>query len=147
MATRSDRDRQSPLALSGFQPRGNIWASIRGSHQGPQQWLHSRPDRYDLRAARRVLKRAGKGKRLVIENGAGIEANEDLVALTREAFAIRNRFLSGPDDSIEAMSGRLGMNKARLTSLVRVSYLAPEIVRSILEGGQPLDSALAGGVK
>jgi site-specific DNA recombinase len=55
----------------------------------------------------------------------------------REAFAIRNWLLSGSDDSIEAMSGRLGMNKARLTSLVRLCYLAPDIVRSILEGRQP----------
>ena len=66
------------------------------------------------------LKRAGKGKRLIIENGAGAEVNEGLVALIREAFAIRNQLLSGPDDSIEAMSGRLGMNKGRLTSLVRL---------------------------
>ena len=31
------------------------------------------------------------------------------------------------------------MNKARLTSLVHLSYLAPDIVRSILEGRQPLE--------
>jgi len=32
------------------------------------------------------------------------------------------------------MSGRLGMNKGRLTSLVRLSYLGPEIVRALLAG-------------
>ena len=85
------------------------------------------------------LKRAGKGKRLIIENGAGAEVNQDLVSLIRDAFSLRNQLLSGPDDSIEAMSGRLGMNKARLTSLVRLSYLAPDIVRSILEGRQPIE--------
>jgi len=35
-----------------------------------------------------------------------------------------------------AMSGRLGMNKGRLTSLVRLSYLGPEIVRALLAGSQ-----------
>jgi site-specific DNA recombinase len=76
------------------------------------------------------LRRAGKGKRLVIANGVEAEVNEGLVALIKEAFAIRNPLLSGSDDGIEAMSGRLGMNKGRLTSLVRLSYLAPDIVHS-----------------
>jgi site-specific DNA recombinase len=63
------------------------------------------------------LRRGGKGKRLVIENGAGAEVNENLAAMITEAFAIRNQLLSGSDDSIEAMSGRLGMNKCQITSL------------------------------
>jgi site-specific DNA recombinase len=62
------------------------------------------------------LRRAGKGKRLVIQNGVEAEINEGLVALIKEAFAIRNQLLSGSDDSIESMSGRLTMNKGRLTS-------------------------------
>jgi site-specific DNA recombinase len=40
----------------------------------------------------------------------------------------------GSDDSIEAMSGRLGTNKCRLTSLIRLSHLAPEIVAALLAG-------------
>jgi site-specific DNA recombinase len=85
------------------------------------------------------LRRAGKGKRLVIANGAEAEVNAGLVELIKEAFAIRNQLLSGSDDSIEAMSGRLGMNKCRLTSLIRLSYLAPDIVRALLEGRQPVE--------
>src|ERR1700730_5549387 len=68
------------------------------------------------------VRRAGKDKRLVIENGAEAKVNAGLVELIKEAFAIRNQFLSGSHDSIEAMSGRLGMNKGRLTSLGRLSY-------------------------
>src|ERR1700738_3323568 len=85
------------------------------------------------------LRRAGKGKRLVIANGAEAEVNEGLVELIKEAFAIRNQFFSGSDASIEAMSGRLGTNKCRLTSLIRLSYLAPDIVRALLEGRQPIE--------
>ena len=85
------------------------------------------------------VRRAGKGKRLVIANGAEAEVNAGLVELIKDAFAIRNQFLSGSDDSIEAMSGRLGMNKCRLTSLIRLSYLAPDIVRALLEGRQPIE--------
>ena len=85
------------------------------------------------------LRRAGKGKRLVIANGAEAEANAGLVELIKDAFTIRIQLLSGSDASIEAMSGRLGMNKGRLTSLIRLSYLAPDIVRALLEGRQPIE--------
>ena len=85
------------------------------------------------------LRRAGKGKRLVIANGAGDEVNAGLVELIKEAFTIRIQLLSGSDASVEAMSGRLGMNKCRLTSLIRLSYLAPDIVRALLEGRQPIE--------
>jgi site-specific DNA recombinase len=85
------------------------------------------------------LRRAGKGKRLVIENGAGTEVNAGLVELIKHAFAIRNQLLSGSDASIEAMTERLGMGKGHLTSLVRLSYLAPGIVRALLEGRQPIE--------
>ena len=85
------------------------------------------------------LRRTGKGKRLVIANGAEAEVNAGLVELIKDAFTIRIQLLSGSDDSIEAMSGRLGMNKCRLTSLIRLSYLAPDIVRALLEGRQPIE--------
>jgi site-specific DNA recombinase len=85
------------------------------------------------------VRRAGKGKRLVIANGAGAEVNAGLVEMIKEAFAIRNQLLSGSDDSIEAMSGRLGMNKCRLTSLIRLSHLAPEIVGALLAGRHPIE--------
>jgi hypothetical protein len=85
------------------------------------------------------LQRAGKGKSLIIENGATIEVNKRLVELIKEAFAIRNHLLSGSDASIEAMSGRIGMNKGRLTSLIRLSYLAPEIVGGLLASRHPIE--------
>jgi hypothetical protein len=40
------------------------------------------------------VRRAGKGKQLVIGNGAETEVNAGLVELIKEAFAIRNQFLS-----------------------------------------------------
>jgi site-specific DNA recombinase len=85
------------------------------------------------------LRRAGKGKRLVIGNDARLDVNEDIVELIKEAFAIRNQLLSGSDDSIEAMSGSLGANKCRLTSLIRLSHLAPEIVGALLAGRHPIE--------
>ena len=78
----------------------------------------------------------GRRKRGGLASHIRLRDNAGLVELIKEAFAIRNQFLSGSHDSIEAMSGRLGMNKGRLTSLVRLSYLGPEIVRALLAGSQ-----------
>jgi hypothetical protein len=50
------------------------------------------------------VRRAGKGKRLVIGNGAETEVNAGLVEPIKEAFAIRNQFLSGSHDSIALSS-------------------------------------------
>ena len=86
-----------------------------------------------------TLKRAGKGKRLVIDNENAPEINPELAAMMGEAFSIRNHVLSGADDRIEAMTQRLGARKGHLTSLVRLSYLAPDIVRALLEGRQPIE--------
>jgi hypothetical protein len=59
--------------------------------------------------------------------------------LINEAFAIRNQLLSGSDDSIEAMSAPIGVNEFRLTSLVRLSYLSPGIIRAFLAGRHPTE--------
>ncbi len=85
------------------------------------------------------LRRAGKGKRLVIASGINAQVNQGIVELVKEAFAIRSLLLSGSDDSIEAMSARLGMNKFRLTSLVRLSYLSPDVIRTVLAGRHPIE--------
>ena len=90
-------------------------------------------DQLDLHALHRVRER--------LVHGAEAEVNAGLVELIKDAFTIRIQLLSGSDDSIEAMSGRLGMNKCRLTSLIRLSYLAPDIVRALLEGRQPISKA------
>jgi site-specific DNA recombinase len=37
------------------------------------------------------------------------------------------------------MIERLGIARGRLTSLVRLSYLAPDIVRALIEGRQPIE--------
>ena len=54
-------------------------------------------------------------------NAVGITSQREIERVVREG---------------KAMSGRLKMNKGRLTSLVRLSYLGPEIVRALLAGSQ-----------
>ena len=85
------------------------------------------------------LRRAGKGVRLVIGNGAANAIDDGLASLIARAMATRNMLLAGRDDSIDAMASRLGVRRDYLAVLVRLSYLSPEIVRAILVGQQPIE--------
>lgn len=84
------------------------------------------------------LHRAGKGTRLVIGAGEAGTVNEALVSLIRQAVAARSELLAGGYDSLEAMAAGTGVKRDRLTSLVRLSYLSPQIVSAILSGQQPV---------
>jgi site-specific DNA recombinase len=86
-----------------------------------------------------TLRRAGKGVRLVIGNGAAKAIDAGLASLIARAMATRNMFLVGRDDSIDAMALRLGVRRDYLAVLVRLSYLSPEIVRAMLVGQQPIE--------
>jgi site-specific DNA recombinase len=84
------------------------------------------------------VRRAGKGVRLVIGDGAANAVDEGLVSLVARAIAMRDALLGGGDDSIEAMASRLDERRDWVATLVRVSYLSPQIVGAILSGQQPV---------
>ena len=80
------------------------------------------------------LRRAGKGKRLVIEGNEHREIDTNLIALLKRTFTTRAAFLSGTDGSLSAMTERLGMGHGLLVALIRLSYLAPDVVCDCIEG-------------
>ena len=84
------------------------------------------------------LKRCGKGKRIVIHNGVRDEINLDLIKILEDAFAARQLLLADTNESLNAIEARLRTSKGRMTSLMRLSYLSPEIIRDIFAGRQPL---------
>ncbi len=86
-----------------------------------------------------ALRRAGKGKRLVIGERDRTQINPGLVHLLQEAFAARDLLLADSDESINAITARLGRSKGHMTWALRLSYLAPSIVDDILAGRQPTD--------
>lgn len=83
------------------------------------------------------LRRAGKGKRMVIGEQTRAEIDPSLVRLMQEAFAARDQLLADTTESINAITARLAKSKGRMTSLMRLSYLAPPIVDELLSGRQP----------
>ena len=88
--------------------------------------------------ARIQLHRSRRGQRLIIE-GSQPAADAGLVDLLSQAFAVRDDVHSGQFDSIEALSRNHAIPKGRATSLLRLSWLAPHIVTTIVDGHQPPD--------
>lgn len=86
-----------------------------------------------------ALRRTGKGKRLIIGEGNRAEINPDLVRLLQEACATKDLLLADTDESMNAITARLGKSKGHMTLLLRLSYLAPSIVDDILAGRAPTD--------
>ena len=80
------------------------------------------------------LRRAGQGKRMVIGELCEHAINSSLARVLQEAFSTRERLLADTKESLNAITSRMTRSKGRLTALMRVSYLAPDIINDILAG-------------
>ena len=74
----------------------------------------------------------------MIHNGVRDETNPGLIRILEDAFAARQTLLADTDESLNAIEARLHTSKGRMTSLIRLSYISPEIIRGIFAGRQPL---------
>lgn len=61
-----------------------------------------------------------------------------LVKLTVRAFQAREMVEATEANSFPAAAGKLGVSAAYFALLIRLSYLAPDIVAAILDGRQPM---------
>ena len=57
--------------------------------------------------------------------------------LLRDAHATRDALMSGRDETIDAMAQRLGIKRDYLSARMRLTYLAPDIVRVLVAGRLP----------
>lgn len=83
------------------------------------------------------LRRAGKGIRLVVGGGVAETPDGQMAALMRDAHATREALMSGRDATIDAMAQRLGIKRDYLSMHMRLTYLAPDIVRALMSGRYP----------
>lgn len=93
-------------------------------------------DAIELRVAAK-LRRAGKGIRLIVGGGRAGKPDGQMIALLRNAYATRDALMSGRDATIEALAQRLGVKRDYLSAQMRLTYLAPGIVKDLFEGLQP----------
>ena len=84
-----------------------------------------------------ALRRAGQGKRLVIGKSYQDTSDGSLIDFLKEAFATRQKVLADTSETLNEITARTTKSKGRMTALMRVSYLAPDIVTDILAGRQP----------
>jgi hypothetical protein len=95
-----------------------------------------RLDATELRAEAR-LRRAGKGIRLIVGGGRAAKTDRQMIDLLRNAYAARDALMTGRDATIDAMAQRLGVKRDYLSAHVRLTYLAPDIVKDLFTGRQP----------
>ncbi len=83
--------------------------------------------------------RRGHEIRLVIQASETVQhkpkpRNERLAMLLAEALAAREMVIAAPEQSIDQIATRNGTCRKRLTKLVKLSWLAPDLVRQMLDG-------------
>jgi hypothetical protein len=113
-----------------------LWLNAKPDKQQP-----ARPDGYDrerhltVLAIRARLKRTGIEMRMVVDDGSE-PANVDpvLVRLLVRAHAIRARLLQDPSQTSKEIAAEEGVVSSYVSRLVRLAFLAPDIVTAILNG-------------
>ncbi len=83
------------------------------------------------------LRRAGKCIRLVVGGGIVEKPDRPMAVLIRDAHATREALMTGRDAAIDAMAQRLGVKRDYLSAHMRLTYLAPDIVRAFISGRYP----------
>ena len=119
---------------------------------GVALWLNTKADKqeraqpggYDrerqlaVLTIRARLKRTGIEMRMVVDNGSE-PANVDpvLLRLLVWAHAIRARLVQDPSLTLKEIAAEEGVSSSYITRLVRLAFLAPDIVTVILNGRHP----------
>ena len=85
-----------------------------------------------------TLKRAGQGMKLVVRGATAQAPNAALISLFVKAFDIREKLLSGTGESIQVAARRIQTNAPYITALLRISFLAPDIIAAVLDGRHPV---------
>ena len=87
-----------------------------------------------------TLKRAGIGIRLVVQ-GAGNNAspNHSLIRLLVRAFAIREKLDQNPRLTLQQVANAEDVVPSYVTRLLRLTFLAPDIIAAIVDGRQPIE--------
>ena len=88
---------------------------------------------YKLRNRGRQLKILPNG----IVQATPSEPDPTLLKLMRRAHAWRQQLETGPPDTISGLAAANGVNASYFTRVLRIAYLAPDIIEAIVEGSQP----------
>ena len=83
--------------------------------------------------------RRGDDVRLIIgEQDSSANRDERLIALMAEARAARDHLLTSSEGTLDTIAAQYGQSRKHFSRLVRLAYLAPDIVAAIVDGRQPV---------
>ena len=86
------------------------------------------------------LKRTGMEMKLVIDGGGEASpADAGLLRILARAHLIGKRFDENADSTLEDIAARENISTSYVVRLMRLNYLAPDIVAAILAGKQPAE--------
>jgi site-specific DNA recombinase len=89
------------------------------------------------------FRRAGLGIRMLVEEGAlpgwAAKADPKLVKLIARAHLFHQKLVESTSEYLDEVARGLGFTSSYLTRLLRLTYLAPDITRAILDGRHPRD--------
>ncbi|HXV23248.1 MAG TPA: recombinase family protein [Alphaproteobacteria bacterium] len=89
-----------------------------------------------------TVKRVGKEMKLLIQPEAGAarrQPDRSLMRLLGQARRFNDLVMSGKGATITELATMVGVSPSYFTRVFRLSFLAPEITRTILQGRQPLE--------
>ena len=76
--------------------------------------------------------------KMIVEDGSEpARVDNALVRLLLRAHAIRARVINEPSITLREIAAEEGISNSYVTRLVRITFLAPDIVTAILGGSQP----------
>ena len=84
-----------------------------------------------------LLRASGRGARLIVQASRSTAPDDSLVRLLVRAFAWREKLDAGGGTSIKALARESGSSGSYATRVMRLTFLAPDIIRDILEGRHP----------
>jgi hypothetical protein len=89
------------------------------------------------------LRRVGRGIKMVIDEAAGpgraAKPDAKLIKLIARAYLFNNRLAESSSEYLADVAQRDRITSSYFTRVLRLSYLAPDITRAILEGRHPRD--------
>jgi site-specific DNA recombinase len=96
-------------------------------NQSRLSWIVPRPARKPYREA----------KVRIDANRTGTASDPQLVKLLADAFEVQKLVLAAPDLSLNQLASKVGRCRKAMAKLLRLSWLSPSLVESILDGSQP----------
>src|SRR5206468_11872438 len=86
------------------------------------------------------VKRAGMEMKLLIQGEAGAarrEPDRSLLRLLGQARRFNDLVMSSKGATITELAAKVGVSRSYFTRVFRLSFLAPEITKTIVQGRQP----------